>query len=112
MKITCVQLYDFLARHWLSDSIQRLQRNVLPKEDQEVLNQLLEAGFITKGIAFSKRLATAMFEHQDGNPVVQYVHVRDKKTWRAEFFGTDPEARMLRESIPLTRIGSQHRFLH
>ncbi|OAQ32638.1 hypothetical protein K457DRAFT_16201 [Linnemannia elongata AG-77] len=112
IKITRVQLYDTFVRHWLSVNSRRLQQIVLPKEDRDVLDRLLEAGFITNGIAFSKRLATAIFEQQDGNPVVQYVHVRDKTTWRAAFFGTDLETRMLRESIPLTRIGSQHQFLH
>ncbi|KAG0064542.1 hypothetical protein BGZ89_009043, partial [Linnemannia elongata] len=112
IKVTRVQLYDTFVRHWLAVNSRRLQRNVLTREDRDILGQLLEAGFISMGVDYAVRLASAMFEHQDGNPVVQYVHVKDKNTWRAEFFGPDPEARMLRESSPLKRTGSQFRFLH
>ncbi|KAF9333113.1 hypothetical protein BGZ91_011404 [Linnemannia elongata] len=112
IKITRVQLYDTFVRHWFDVNSRRLQRNVLSKEDRNVLGQLLEAGFISMGVDYATRLASAIFEHQDGNPVMQYVHVKDKKTWRAEFFGPDPEVRLLRESCPLTRSGSLFRFLH
>ncbi|KAF9272983.1 hypothetical protein BGZ88_004183, partial [Linnemannia elongata] len=112
LKITRVQLYDTFVRQWLAVNSRRLRRNVLTREDRYVLDQLLEAGFISMGVDYATRLASAIFEHQDGNPVVQYVHVKDEKTWRAEFFGTDPKTRLLRESSPLTRTGSQFRFLH
>ncbi|KAG0287737.1 Transducin (beta)-like 1 X-linked receptor 1 [Linnemannia gamsii] len=102
IQISRVQLYDIFVRHWLDVNSRRLLRNTLCKEDRETLEQLLEAGFTSMGIDFSTRLATAIFEHQDGNPVVQYVHLKDKKSWRADFFGPDPEIRLLRESSPLT----------
>ncbi|KAG0061519.1 hypothetical protein BGZ90_003551 [Linnemannia elongata] len=70
IKITRVQLYDTFVRRWLDVNSRRLHQIVLPKEDRDVQDRLLEAGFITNGIAFSKRLATAIFEQQDGNPVV------------------------------------------
>ncbi|KAG9069576.1 hypothetical protein KI688_010480 [Linnemannia hyalina] len=112
IKITRVQLYDTFIRHWLAVNSRRLQRSVLSKEDRDVLDQLLEAGFISMGVDYSTRLASAISEHQDGNPVVQYVHIKDKESWRAEFFGPDPETRLMRESSPLNRTGSQFRFLH
>ncbi|KAG9065468.1 hypothetical protein KI688_001751 [Linnemannia hyalina] len=112
IKITRVELYDTFVRHWLAVNSRRLQRNVLTREDRDMLDQLLEAGFISMGVGYATRLASAIFEHQDGNPVVQYVHVKDKRSWRAEFFGLDPEARMLRESSPLTRTGNLYRFIH
>ncbi|KAG0314052.1 hypothetical protein BGZ97_009680, partial [Linnemannia gamsii] len=112
IKITRVQLYDTFVRHWLDVNSRRLQRNALCKEDRNVLDQLIEAGFTSMGIGFSTKLAAAIFEHQDGAPVVQYVHFKDKRSWRAEFFSADPEVRLLRESSPLTRAGSQFRFLH
>ncbi|KAG0314343.1 hypothetical protein BGZ97_009366 [Linnemannia gamsii] len=112
IKITRVQLYDTFVTHWLDVNSRRLLRNALSKEDREILDQLLEAGFTLMGIDFSTRLASAIFEHQDGNPVVQYVHLKDRRSWRVEFFGPDPEVRLLRESSPLTRTGSQFRFLH
>ncbi|KAG0048179.1 hypothetical protein BGZ89_004677, partial [Linnemannia elongata] len=86
IKITRVQLYDTFVRHWLAVNSRRLQRNVLTREDRDMLDQLLEAGFISMGVDYATRLASAIFEHQDGNPVVQYVHIKDEKTWRAEFF--------------------------
>ncbi|KAG9069560.1 hypothetical protein KI688_010464 [Linnemannia hyalina] len=112
IKITRVQLYDTFIRHWLAVNSRRLQRSVLSKEDRDVLDQLLEAGFISMGVDYSTKLATAIFEHQDGNPVVQYVHIKDKESWRAKFFGPDPETRLMRESSPLNRTGSQFRFFH
>ncbi|KAG9069577.1 hypothetical protein KI688_010481 [Linnemannia hyalina] len=112
IKITRVQLYDTFVSHWLAINSLRLQHNTLMREDRDMLDQLLEAGFISMGVDYATRLALAIFEHQEGNPVVQYIHVKDKNSWKAEFFGPDPEARMLRESSPLTRTGSQFRFLH
>ncbi|KAK3804864.1 MAG: hypothetical protein JOS17DRAFT_825986, partial [Linnemannia elongata] len=112
IKITRVQLYDTFIRHWLAVNSRRLQRSVLSKKERAMLDDILDAGFISTGIAYATRLASAIFEHQDGNPVVQYVHIKDKTSWRAEFFGPQPKARMLRESSPVHRIGSQYRFLH
>ncbi|KAG0293993.1 hypothetical protein BGZ97_005198, partial [Linnemannia gamsii] len=86
IKITRVQLYDTFVRHWLTANSRRLQRSVLSKEDRSVLDQLLDAGF--------------------------YVHLKDKSSWRAEFFRLDPEVRMLRESSPIARTGNQYRFVH
>ncbi|KAG9069603.1 hypothetical protein KI688_010507 [Linnemannia hyalina] len=112
IKISRVQLYDTFVRHWLDVNSRRLQRNVLTREDRDMLDQLLEAGFIPMGIDYSTRLASAIFEHQDGNPVVQYIHIKDEKSWRAKFFGPDSKTRLMRVSSPLNRKGSQFRFLH
>ncbi|KAG0287727.1 hypothetical protein BGZ96_008380 [Linnemannia gamsii] len=112
IKITRVQLYDTFVRHWLAVNSRRLQRSVLSGEDRGVLDQLLDAGFVSMGIEYSATLAAAVFEHQDGNPVVQYVHIKDKSSWRAEFFRPDPEVRMLRDSSPIARTGNLYRFIH
>ncbi|KAF9120500.1 hypothetical protein BGW39_011316, partial [Mortierella sp. 14UC] len=112
IKITRVQLYDTFVDHWLDVNKRCLQCNVLSKEDQATLDELVEAGFVSVGVDYSTRLATAIFEQQEGNPIVQYVHRNDKKSWKAAFFGPDPEIRLLRESSPLTRTGSLFRFLH
>ncbi|KAG0310381.1 hypothetical protein BGZ97_012605 [Linnemannia gamsii] len=53
-----------------------------------------------------------MFEKQNGKAVVQYIQLKDKTTWKVEFFGSDPKVRLLREASPLTRSGSHHQFLH
>ncbi|KAF9311134.1 hypothetical protein BGZ91_006896, partial [Linnemannia elongata] len=70
IKITRVQLYDTFVRHWLDVNSRRLQRNFLTREERGTLDQLLEAGFISMGVDYATRLALAIFEHQDGNPVV------------------------------------------
>ncbi|KAG0296025.1 hypothetical protein BGZ97_004650, partial [Linnemannia gamsii] len=112
IKVTRVQLYDSFAEHWLDVNRRRLESNALSADDREVLEQLFEAGFTLMGLDYSTRLAAAIFNNQNGNPVIRYIHLKDKNTWRVKFFGPDPEIRLLRESSPLTRSGSLFRFLH
>ncbi|KAF9156173.1 hypothetical protein BG015_006909 [Linnemannia schmuckeri] len=112
IRLTRVELYDVFVEHWLDVNKRRLESNTLTAQECATLDQLLEADFVWKGIDFSKRLASAIFEKQVGKPVVKYIHLHDKNSWRAEFFGPDPEVRLLRESIPLNRTGSLFRFLH
>ncbi|KAG0366779.1 hypothetical protein BGX24_003539 [Mortierella sp. AD032] len=88
------------------------QYNVLSKEDRATLDYILDTGFVSMGVDYSVRLASAIFEKQEGNPVVQYIPGNDKNSWKVQFFGPDPEIRLLRESSPLTRTGSLFRFLH
>ncbi|KAF8928988.1 hypothetical protein BGZ47_001328 [Haplosporangium gracile] len=113
INITRVQLYDTFVTHWLDVNKRRLERNnALSTDDRDMLNQMVNAGFTTLGLDFSTRLARAIFDQQDGKPVVKYVHLSDKNTWKAEFFGSQPEVRLLRESSPLARAGNQFRFVH
>ncbi|KAF9127409.1 hypothetical protein BGW39_005893, partial [Mortierella sp. 14UC] len=112
IEITRIQLYDIFVEHWLEVNKRRLESNTLTDQDRSILDQLLDAGFTYMGIDYSTRLASAIFEKQDGNPVVQYVQLKDKDTWRDEFFGPKPEVRLLRESSPLNRTGSLFRFIH
>ncbi|KAG0286702.1 hypothetical protein BGZ96_009247 [Linnemannia gamsii] len=112
IRITRVQLYDTFVNHWLNVNKQRLQCIILSKEDRAALDQLLEAGFVTMGIEYSIKLASAIFSKQNGKAVVRYVHLKDKSTWKVEFFGSDPDIRLLRDSSPLARSGSYYQFLH
>ncbi|KAG0272168.1 hypothetical protein BGZ97_011067, partial [Linnemannia gamsii] len=80
--------------------------------DRDKLDELVNEGFTSLGLDYATRLALAIFGRQDGNPVVKYSHFSDKNTWRAEFFGPQPEVRLLRESSPLTRTGNLFRFVH
>ncbi|KAG0294292.1 hypothetical protein BGZ96_001443 [Linnemannia gamsii] len=112
IKITRVQLYDTFVDHWISVNKRRLEGMTLPNEDREILDQLLDAGFVLMGTDYPTRLVLVIFEKQNGNPVVQYVHLKDKNTWRAKFFGQNSEARLLREPSPLARTGRFFRILH
>ncbi|KAF9543201.1 hypothetical protein EC957_001076 [Mortierella hygrophila] len=113
IKITRAHLYDTFVNHWLDVNKRRLERNnALSMEDRDMLNQLVSAGFVSLGLDYATKLAGAIFDRQEGKPVVKYVHLSDKNTWKAEFFGPQPEIRLLRESSPLTRAGNQFRFVH
>ncbi|KAF9272074.1 hypothetical protein BGZ88_005246, partial [Linnemannia elongata] len=74
IKITRVQLYDTFVDHWLGVNQRRLERNnaLLSKEDRDTLEHLINDNFIRCGIDYLQKLAAAIFEEQDGHPVVQY----------------------------------------
>ncbi|OAQ35014.1 hypothetical protein K457DRAFT_645003 [Linnemannia elongata AG-77] len=110
IRITRARLYDTFVKHWTNVNKRRLQSNALSTADRIVYNELLDMGFVSKSIDYCTRLALAIFEQQDGNPIVHYIH--DKNSWKAQFFGQDAEVRLLRDSSPLTRTGNLHRFLH
>ncbi|KAF9124243.1 hypothetical protein BGW39_008333, partial [Mortierella sp. 14UC] len=113
IKVTRVQLYDTFVQHWLEVNKRRLQsNNALSREDRSMLDQLVDANFVSLGIEYLIKLALAIFDKQDGNPVIQYIHFRDRNTWKADFFGPPPEVHLLREYSPLTRSGNQFRFIH
>ncbi|KAF9125638.1 hypothetical protein BGW39_007239 [Mortierella sp. 14UC] len=112
IKLARVQLYDIFVVHWLNVNKRRLESNALSDSDRTILDQLLDAGFVSMGVDYSRRLALAIFEKQDGNPVVKYTHLSDKNTWKVKFFGPDPEVRLLRESSPVGRTGSLFKFIH
>ncbi|OAQ23109.1 hypothetical protein K457DRAFT_244162 [Linnemannia elongata AG-77] len=50
IRIIRVQLYDTFVNHWLAISSRRLQRNVLTRDDQVMLDQLLKVRFITMAL--------------------------------------------------------------
>ncbi|KAK3830407.1 MAG: hypothetical protein JOS17DRAFT_159523 [Linnemannia elongata] len=110
IRITRAQLYDTFVEHWSNVNNRRLQSKTLSIADRIVFDELLDMGFVSKSMDFSTRPALAIFEHQDGDPIVQYVH--DKNSWKVQFFGQEAEVRLLRDSCPLTRTGNLHRFLH
>ncbi|KAG0279280.1 U3 snoRNP protein, partial [Linnemannia exigua] len=112
IRLTRVGLYDIFMEQWLESNKFRLQDSRLPSEAQATFYTLCDAGFIQEGINYQKDLAAAIFQHQGGKPVVDYVHKRESDSWKAAFFGPTPEAVLLRESSPLARSGNQYRFLH
>ncbi|KAF9910695.1 WD_REPEATS_REGION domain-containing protein [Linnemannia zychae] len=114
LRVTRVQLYDRFVRRWLEVNKCRIYVQVqgLDKETQLAFNNLLDAGFEKYGVEFQVNLAAAIFREQEGRPVVDYIHKKDKNSWKAEFFSPDPEIILLREASVLCRVGTQHRFLH
>ncbi|KAG0282577.1 chromatin binding protein, partial [Linnemannia gamsii] len=112
IRITRVRLYDYFVDQWVGVNMRRLQNSALNKDDRETLAELVDRGFSSLAVDFSTRLARAIFDKQENNPVVQYIHFRDKNSWRAEFFGTQPMVRLLRDSSPLIRSGSLFQFIH
>ncbi|KAF9121459.1 hypothetical protein BGW39_010522, partial [Mortierella sp. 14UC] len=110
--LTRVGLYDTFIEQWLQMSKLRLGSSTLSMEAQETFEALLDEGFVQQGMNYLKDLAAAIFQHQDGAPVVEYSQIRESKSWKASFFGPDTLQTLLRESSPLTRSGKQYRFFH
>ncbi|KAK3834396.1 MAG: hypothetical protein JOS17DRAFT_801404 [Linnemannia elongata] len=77
IRITRAQLYDTFVEHWGNVNKRRLQNNTLSTADRIVFDGLLDMGFVSRSIDYSTRLALAVFEQQDGNPIVQ-----SKQAWR------------------------------
>ena len=112
IRVTRVGLYDMFVDQWLETNRLRLQSNKLSKEELTAFNSLVDDDFIGCGINYLLRLSAAIFQEQLGNPIVQYIHRQDKGSWKAQFFGTDPEVRLLRDASPLIRTGYHYRFVH
>ncbi|KAF9141589.1 Programmed cell death protein 6 [Mortierella sp. GBA39] len=105
-------LYHGFIHEWIRFSKERLHRVRLSPEVQDGFDELLEADFWWCVKDYSKRLAEAIYLHQEGRPVVNYTHLKDEKTWKVEFFGREIKRTLLREASPLTRAGIQHWFIH
>ncbi|KAG0294647.1 hypothetical protein BGZ96_000760 [Linnemannia gamsii] len=97
IKITRVQLYDTIVNQWFGVNQRRLERNnSLPREDRDMLNQLIDAGCISQGIGFTIKLAVEIFEKQDGDSFVHYLPLNDtdSRSWKARFFSSQPKSRI------------------
>lgn len=112
LRVTRIQLYDSFVVHWLGVNKRRLQDQKLTDESRKIFDELKEEGFEMNGIKFQQNLAMAIFKEQDGLPIVDYIHRRDKTSWKASFFSPDPEATLLREASLFTRSESHFRFIH
>ncbi|KAF9140315.1 WD_REPEATS_REGION domain-containing protein [Mortierella sp. GBA39] len=85
IRITRVELYDIIVDQWLETNRLRIEHNRLSPMDRKVFASLMDADFIQCGIDYLLRLAAAILKKQDGNPIVQYIHLREKNTWKADF---------------------------
>ncbi|KAK3841816.1 MAG: hypothetical protein J3R72DRAFT_491132 [Linnemannia gamsii] len=112
VRILRAQLYDVFVNNWLQINKRRLQGSTMSTVSRLVLDELLERGFTRMGLDYSTRLAAAIFQMQDGNPVVHDIQLKKKVTSKQEFFGPDYHALLLLESIPLIRTEKHFRFIH
>ncbi|KAF9995376.1 hypothetical protein BGZ80_007526, partial [Entomortierella chlamydospora] len=110
--ITRVELYDEFVAQWIERSQKRLREMELSPRDKEAFKMLSDANFKQHGIAYLKDLATAIYDKQGGNPVINYSERLDHKTWKKTFFDNNDGKNLLREAIPLVRNNDQHRFIH
>ncbi|KAG9071485.1 hypothetical protein KI688_005697 [Linnemannia hyalina] len=111
LRITRAELYDTFVDHWLEVNKRRQQDQAL-KDKRQAFEDLLEDGFVHNGIVFQKELAWAIFQEQNGRPVVEYSNRRDKSSWKARFFGSGHEKSLLKDASLLSRTGNQYRFIH
>ncbi|KAG0256432.1 hypothetical protein BGZ95_005497 [Linnemannia exigua] len=112
IQITRVQLYDGFVKQWLEVNKRRLEESHLSDNERMEFYLILDDGFFYHGIQFQKDLAAAIFKEQEGQPVVNYTHLRDKDTWKSSFFGSEDHTKLLRESSTLTRSGTFYQFIH
>ncbi|KAG9064423.1 hypothetical protein KI688_003613 [Linnemannia hyalina] len=112
LRITRAELYDTFVMHWMAVNKRRLVDQRLDRENQVAFEELLEAGFEQSGVKFQQDLAAAIFVHQEGKPVVDYINKHDKSSWKAAFFSMDCETSLLRGASLLSRAGTQYRFVH
>ncbi|CAO3567047.1 unnamed protein product [Mortierella alpina] len=111
LRINRVALYDHFVKHWVGANKRRLLRQRLEPDTRTVLAKLAD-DFEQNGIDYQKELAVAIFHKQDGKPFVDYNHMRDEKTWKAQFFSLDALPTLFRSCSLLNRVGNQHRFIH
>jgi len=110
-RVTRVALYDHFVEQWFERGKKRLSEKAMSQLTKEAFEKLSSEGFTLNGIGYLKQFAAAIYKEQDGHPVVQYSKVKDKGSWKDEFFSCK-EMRLLHEACPLTRNGNQHRFIH
>ncbi|KAG0021803.1 hypothetical protein BGZ80_001682 [Entomortierella chlamydospora] len=111
-RITRLHLYDEFVAQWIERGKIRLREIDLSSRDKEAFKEMEDLGFGEHGIAYLKELVTAIYDNQSGNPVVNYLEYRDRKTWKEEFFSDRDGKNLLREAIPLARNGDQYQFIH
>ncbi|KAF9094660.1 hypothetical protein BGX27_001401, partial [Mortierella sp. AM989] len=112
IRITRVVLYDKFVTQWLERSKIRFGEMNLSALDQDAFRRLSRSGFKVHGIKYIKELATAIYDNQEGNPVVKYSEYSEGSTWKAIFFDHINGNNLLQEAIPLVRNGDHFRFVH
>ncbi|KAG0252566.1 hypothetical protein BGZ95_006591, partial [Linnemannia exigua] len=105
-------LYDHFAKEWFQVSEKRIAQARLSPKARRAYDRLHEEDFRECARDYSIRLATAMYVKNGGCAFVEYTHRDDNQSWKAAFFGEDHKTTLLREASPLSRVGTQYRFIH
>ncbi|KAF8958122.1 hypothetical protein BGZ46_002036 [Entomortierella lignicola] len=112
-KITRVVLYDEFIAQWLERNKKRFAAQDLSDPERKALESLSEDGFTQQGLCFLKDLSAAVYNEQEGNPIIEYTKAQGTGTWKEQFFDRkDEEMQLLRKAIPMTRNGSRFGFIH
>ncbi|KAF9438521.1 hypothetical protein BGZ76_007195 [Entomortierella beljakovae] len=111
-QISRIQLYDEFVLHWVERNHKRLQEMELSPLDQEHYMTLSGLVFKQQGLRYLKELSAAIYDHQNGAPMITYTGLSDLDKWKEAFFNPQGERSLLQEVIPLTRNGTQYRFIH
>ncbi|KAF9995833.1 hypothetical protein BGZ80_007404, partial [Entomortierella chlamydospora] len=96
-RITRVQLYDEFVAQWIDRGKIRLNEMELSPYDKRTLKRMTDSGFQQHGITYLKELVKAIYEHQNGNPVIHYSEHDDRRTWKEAFFSDRDGSHLLRE---------------
>ncbi|KAG0278710.1 hypothetical protein BGZ95_003346 [Linnemannia exigua] len=114
VKATRLMLYDKFIEQWIEVSRRRIESALhkFPPEARQEFENLANEGFEHAVLSYSMDLATHITQRNDNNPFVQYEMLKDKATWKEKFFGLNVRIRILRDASPMTRVGSQHQFIH
>ncbi|KAH7034397.1 hypothetical protein BKA57DRAFT_183467 [Linnemannia elongata] len=106
-----LDLYDGFIQDWVDLHQKRLEGTIFKHDIRMAFDNLLRDGFSWCVIDYLKRLADAIYQYQDGRPVVKFSR-RHMEDWKVEFFGPEIETTLLRDASPLTRAGIRHWFIH
>ncbi|KAF9205887.1 hypothetical protein BGZ49_003359 [Haplosporangium sp. Z 27] len=112
VRITRVRLYDEFVAQWIERGKIRLGEMDLSEASKDIFKKLSHSGFKQNGIDYFKELTTAIYDNQNGHPVVSYLEHRDRSTWKGALFNSEDGKDLLREAIPITCNADQYRFIH
>ncbi|MCX8566463.1 MAG: WD40 repeat [Glomeribacter sp. 1016415] len=105
-------LYEQFVKSWFERSKDRLKLIQLTLDEKNAFHYLNEKGFIQHGIDFSQEFALALYQKQ--SVVATYLTSKPDRMqeWSRFLSNQDPKARLLRFNAPLSKQGSQYRFIH
>jgi len=111
-RVTRVLLYDQFIEQWLERGKRRLGEKELSATARAAFDSSSDEGFTVNGIDVLKKLSVAIYKEQGGQPIVDYSRFQGERSWKSAFFSRDDDTYLLREACPLTKNGSQYRFIH